>query len=130
MDNDAAKTLAEMYEPVSTGVETDGVFISHGGKGMVIDRDLVIDIFTIAEKFRGMTGSDIIHKDAVTVEFLHLLRVLVGDVVDGDGNQVSDVQLMSFCVGEYLAKTSEEVLTQAKRAFRQSFGDTTTAFSP
>ena len=130
MDNAAAKTLAEMYEPVSTPVESDGVFISHGGKGGAIDRDLVIDIFTIAEKFRGMTGSDIIHKDVVTVEFLHLLRVLVGDVVDGDGNQVSDVQLMSFCVGEYLAKTSEEVLTQAKRAFRQSFGDTTTAFSP
>ena len=130
MDNAAAKTLAEMYEPVSTPVESDGVFISHGGKGGVIDRDLVIDIFTIAEKFRGMTGSDIIHKDVVTVEFLHLLRVLVGDVVDGDGNQVSDVQLMSFCVGEYLTKTSEEVLTQAKRAFRQSFGDTTTAFSP
>jgi hypothetical protein len=80
------------------------VYNAHDGRGIRIDRPVVLDTFNIAARYHGIHPDDVI-KNTRSIDFLHIVRVLMGRIVERVGTTtrpLTDVDVLVYFVSEYL----------------------------
>jgi hypothetical protein len=138
-DGDAARTLVGLHtsrehedddypKTLSDAVGRLEMW-AHNGYGPMIDEETVMFIFDVAKRCRHITPSDVV-ENVKSKEFIELVRVLFGKIVDRKEHAFGDADLLSFFVTVFLKTNADERLKRAVNSYRQSFGDGITDVTP